>query len=397
MQEQRFWAFIDYENLPSALDVILEQKPEQVYIFFSRNSRKVDIDYVVKLQHSGAIFNCVRIEKGGKNQADLHLTFTMGKAHGVAAPDVEFRVYSNDRDFDQVIRYLYSLGRTCTRMGTAPIAPIPLPSYSGQDVALQRVIQQMNGSRPAKRKGMINLIQATLGSDIRTAEQVLFTLQQMGYFQIDNTGKIIYTNTSFDDDVTADIDSVNAARTVDLAGKDPFVALHTDTMPAATNGSFNNYDEEEENTEQPEVAVITPPVTPVTTPKKRGPKIRSVLPEMAAGLSQPSPENAPPIGDTEKEMLQALWKELAYSPFRTRPRKQSSLQKILNEKSKALTGKRQGEKLLKWLLYNHYYSINAKKGTVDYHFEQVLPKEEIDKIKAAQLPIRPRKAVSEAE
>jgi hypothetical protein len=68
------------------------------------------------MQRMGGAVKWVTVDNLGTSSANYHITFLMGKLHEKVNYDIEFAVLSNDIEFDHLINFINSEGRSCVRV-----------------------------------------------------------------------------------------------------------------------------------------------------------------------------------------------------------------------------------------------------------------------------------------
>jgi hypothetical protein len=198
------WCFIDFENLPSALEYAIEKNYARIFVFLGAQQKKINID-LSKL----TTVEVIKIEGVGKNNLDFHLIYYLGKCQIKASNDVEFAVFSQDTGWDRLIQFIQKEGRTCKRISTTGHLkkPVPKPSpvvqNTKQNAKLPSDVQQIfeklqkanKTQRPKRVDRLTNHLQSLNRSikSTKTAKQIVEILTEHKLISIDANKKVTYT------------------------------------------------------------------------------------------------------------------------------------------------------------------------------------------------------------
>lgn len=207
VMEKETWCFIDFENLPSALEYAIGNNYARIFLFLGSQQKKVKID-LSKL----TTVEVIKIEGVGKNNLDFHLIYYLGKCQIKAGNHVDFAVFSKDTGWDRLIQFIQKEGRTCKRITTttnlkktvqtnlkksvpkANIAPnLNLP------IDVQPIFKKLQKLNKTQRPKQVDRLTNHLHSLIRsldttkTAKQIVEILKQHRLISVDGNQKITYT------------------------------------------------------------------------------------------------------------------------------------------------------------------------------------------------------------
>jgi len=199
VMKKETWCFIDFENLPSALEYAIGNNYVRIFVFLGSQQKKVNID-LSKL----TTVEVIKIEGVGKNNLDFHLIYYLGKCQVNAGNHVEFAVFSKDTGWDRLIQFIQKEGRTCKRISTTgclkkvvPKANIVQNATLPIDVqAIFQKIQKLNkAQRPKRVDRLTNHLQSIIRSleTTKTAPQIVEILKQHKLISIDGNEKVTYT------------------------------------------------------------------------------------------------------------------------------------------------------------------------------------------------------------
>lgn len=110
------YIFVDFENVNS-LD--LEQlNPEVHKLFFlvASAQNRVPFDIVKQAHNFAESLEWVKVEGSSKNDLEMHFSFLLGENHRTADKNVEFLVYSKDKDHSGKVNFIKSQGRNCRKL-----------------------------------------------------------------------------------------------------------------------------------------------------------------------------------------------------------------------------------------------------------------------------------------
>ncbi|HEW98590.1 MAG: hypothetical protein DRR00_34375 [Candidatus Parabeggiatoa sp. nov. 3] len=197
--EKETWCFIDFENLPSALEYAIGNNYARIFVFLGSQQKKVNID-LSKL----TTLEVIKIEGVGKNNLDFHLIYYLGKCQVNAGNHVEFAVFSKDTGWDRLIQFIQKEGRTCKRISTTgslkkavQIAKVVQNAELPTDI--QAILKKLKKLNKAKRPKQVDRLTNHIHSIIislettKTAPQIVEILKQHKLISIDGNKKVTYT------------------------------------------------------------------------------------------------------------------------------------------------------------------------------------------------------------
>jgi hypothetical protein len=114
--QTRRYLFIDYENLLQVKFKKLEKVASKIFIFVESTQETVPLSLVRQAQAAGRSIRWVVASNTGGGKLNCHIAFVMGKLHQKLEDDVEFAVVSNDPEFDPLISFINTSGRSCIRV-----------------------------------------------------------------------------------------------------------------------------------------------------------------------------------------------------------------------------------------------------------------------------------------
>lgn len=114
--QTRRYLFIDYENLLQVKFKKLEKVASKIFIFVESTQETVPLALVRQAQRSGKNLRWIVVNNQGSGKLNYHIAFIMGKLHQKLEEDVEFAVVSNDPEFDPLISFINTTGRSCIRV-----------------------------------------------------------------------------------------------------------------------------------------------------------------------------------------------------------------------------------------------------------------------------------------
>lgn len=114
--QTRRYLFIDYENLLQVKFKKLEKVASKIFIFVESSQETVPLALVRQAQRSGKNLRWIVVNNPGGGKLNYHIAFIMGKLHQKLEEDVEFAVVSNDAEFDPLIGFINTTGRSCIRV-----------------------------------------------------------------------------------------------------------------------------------------------------------------------------------------------------------------------------------------------------------------------------------------
>lgn len=114
--QARRYLFIDYENLLQVKFKKLEKVASKIFIFVESSQETVPLALVRQAQRSGNNLRWIVVNNPNGGKLNYHIAFIMGKLHQKLEDDVEFAVVSNDAEFDPLISFINTTGRSCIRV-----------------------------------------------------------------------------------------------------------------------------------------------------------------------------------------------------------------------------------------------------------------------------------------
>ena len=114
--QTRRYLFIDYENLLQVKFKKLEKVASKIFIFVESTQETVPLALVRQAQRSGKNLRWIVVNNPSGGKLNYHIAFIMGKLHQKLEDDVEFAVVSNDPEFDPLISFINTTGRSCIRV-----------------------------------------------------------------------------------------------------------------------------------------------------------------------------------------------------------------------------------------------------------------------------------------
>lgn len=114
--QSRRYIFVDYENLKKIKFKKLEKVCDKVFVFIDSSEANIPFSLVRQMQRMGSAVKWVTVDHLNQSGANYHITFLMGKLHEKVNYDIEFAVLSNDVNFDHLINFINSEGRSCVRV-----------------------------------------------------------------------------------------------------------------------------------------------------------------------------------------------------------------------------------------------------------------------------------------
>jgi hypothetical protein len=114
--QTRRYIFVDYESLKKIKFKKLEKVCDKLFVFIDANEAQIPFVLVRQMQRMGSSVKWVTVDNLNQSGANYHISFLMGKLHEKVNYDIEFAVLSNDLDFDHLINFINSEGRSCVRV-----------------------------------------------------------------------------------------------------------------------------------------------------------------------------------------------------------------------------------------------------------------------------------------
>ncbi len=183
---------IDLENVKTA-DFGKFPAQAAVYIFVGEGQNKIDFNMVEKAQTLGEKPTWVKIKGNGKNAADFHIAYFLGRL-SLQNPEGRFFILSKDKGFDPLVQHLLGEKIQCKRIESEnEFAGGKAKGPKAPPAKLAARLEKMEPvRRPKTKKAMLGFIK---NSDKAMADAA--ALEAMGYLAksmpfTETNGKIVY-------------------------------------------------------------------------------------------------------------------------------------------------------------------------------------------------------------
>ncbi len=120
----------------SGLEALMEGKLkklaglcEKLFIFIDEEEPVVPVKIVRKLQAFGKKIKWVPVEIDLQTDFQVFFSFFVGKTHERTAPDVEFIILGAQPQYDSLVRFINTSGRSCLRLEPARALELLEPGY----------------------------------------------------------------------------------------------------------------------------------------------------------------------------------------------------------------------------------------------------------------------------
>ena len=185
--------FLDFENVQK-VDLSLISGKTKIYLMSGKVQTKSAIEYATKIADSCSSIEIIKIKEPGPNALDFHIAYFLGRITFQAA-NKKYLIFSNDKGYDSLIRYLKDEGikierkevkkeneenelkveakektvkKTETPQKTQPIsnlkAKVKEKQNSPYDNAYAHFIEMPKKNRPKKEDGLKAFIKTALGN-----------------------------------------------------------------------------------------------------------------------------------------------------------------------------------------------------------------------------------------
>lgn len=114
--QSRRYIFVDYESLKKVKFKKLEKVCDKLFVFIDSSEENIPFVLVRQMQRMGSSVKWVIVDKLNQAGSSFHISFLMGKLHEKVNYDIEFAVLSNAHEFDHLINFINSEGRSCVRV-----------------------------------------------------------------------------------------------------------------------------------------------------------------------------------------------------------------------------------------------------------------------------------------
>lgn len=223
MEKLQEWVFVDLENIhnPSSL---LHEGITMLFVFVGAMQPRIETEFIKKCEELKLKPRWVFIDGVGRNNADSHLMYYLGRCDMLAGPAIEFVIISRDTDYDGLIQHIRTTGRQCRRIATVreefrpSPAPIPMAAPRPQEdlayvtngeailaledpmveteVFVERIIERLKKNsirhRPTKVGKLLNFI-GTMHPRGLTAQDYLQELVNRGIVKVDEQNSLTYS------------------------------------------------------------------------------------------------------------------------------------------------------------------------------------------------------------
>jgi hypothetical protein len=175
---------VDLENVKT-IDFNKVPSDAFIFIFTGENQNKIDFNMVFQAQKLGERVSWIKIKGNGKNAADFHIAFILGK-YSAENPQTKYFIISRDKGFDPLIKYLLDNKIDCKRIESESefvIKTDPNNKKTDPNPKIKMRLEKMDVlRRPKTRKALIGYIKATDRSikDENTAGKIFEYLRVSG-------------------------------------------------------------------------------------------------------------------------------------------------------------------------------------------------------------------------
>ncbi len=181
------YVFISYEDLKEIKFKKLEKICDKIFILINEGINNLPFSLVQKIQKLGK--NAKWIQISNKEDAlALSMSFLMGQMHEKINKDIEFAILSNDKQYDNIVYYLNSVGRDCIRVKNKKKN---IANYSNQEsVEPNKGVEVVDIENETEKEVEQSL--HSLSNELDHAEQI----EPKGNLSLGNTALDILTNGS---------------------------------------------------------------------------------------------------------------------------------------------------------------------------------------------------------
>jgi hypothetical protein len=188
---------VDLENVKT-MDFNKIPSDAFIFIFTGESQNKIDFNMVVQAQKMGERVSWIKIKGNGKNAADFHIAFILGK-YSTENPQARYFILSKDKGFDPLIKYLFDNKIDCKRIESENEFAVKVDSTIRKPDPIHKLkmrLENMDVSRrPKTKKAVIGYIKATDRSikDENTANKTFEYLLASGLIR-ENKNRIEYSD-----------------------------------------------------------------------------------------------------------------------------------------------------------------------------------------------------------
>jgi hypothetical protein len=154
---------VDLENVKT-IDFNKVPSDAFVFIFTGENQNKIEFTMVSQAQKLGERVSWIKIKGNGKNAADFHIAFILGK-YSVESPQAKYFIISRDKGFDPLIKYLLDNKIDCKRIESESELAIktnPNNKKTDPNQKFRVCLERMDVlRRPKTRKAILGYIKST--------------------------------------------------------------------------------------------------------------------------------------------------------------------------------------------------------------------------------------------
>ncbi len=115
-QQSRRYIFVDFDNLQQVKFRKLEKVATRIFIFADQRHDNIPLPLVQQMQRFGKNLRWIVTESSAAGKLNYQMAFVLGKLHQKVGMDVEFAIVSNDAEFDPLVSFINSSGRSCIRV-----------------------------------------------------------------------------------------------------------------------------------------------------------------------------------------------------------------------------------------------------------------------------------------
>lgn len=108
--------FVDFENINNLDIEQLDRNKHKLFMLVASAQNRLPFDIVKQAHDFTDSLEWIKVEGSSKNDLDMHFSFLLGECHRTADKNIEFLIFSKDKDHSAKVNFIKSQGRKCRKL-----------------------------------------------------------------------------------------------------------------------------------------------------------------------------------------------------------------------------------------------------------------------------------------
>ncbi len=190
------FVLIDFENTQPKDLASLNGGRYTVKVFLGAHQAKIPSEIARALQALGAHAEYIQIAGNGKNAADFHIAYYIGR-FAATTPEGSFHVISNDTGFDPLLKHLKEQGISCQRLTSLAAVTSTKRNRASKEDRVGAIVENLakrKSAKPRTATALRTTIRALFANEGLTegeVDQLIKQLIEHAVIQVSD-GKVLY-------------------------------------------------------------------------------------------------------------------------------------------------------------------------------------------------------------